>query len=71
MLEDTVKIEPVDFEASIRIKEEISDVQHDNSDLNSFIELNEVKIENCENSLENYVGLNETKVENWIKLKIG
>ena len=63
MLEDTVKIEPVDFEASIRIKEEISEVQHDNSDLNSFIELSEVKIENCENSLENYVDLNETKVE--------
>ena len=64
MSEDTMKREYADFEASIRIKEEISDVQPDNSDLNSFVELSEVKIENCENSLENYVGVNETKVEN-------
>ena len=64
MLEDTMKRDPDDFDTSIRIKEEISDIQHDNSDLNSFVELIEVKIENCENSLENYVGLNETKVEN-------
>jgi uncharacterized Zn-finger protein len=52
-----IKSEPVDFETSI--KEEISDVQHDNSDLNSFVELSELKIENCE--FENYVGL---KIEN-------
>ena len=66
MSEDTMKREYADFEASIRIKEEISDVQHDNSDLNSFVEVSEVKIENCENSLENYVSLNETKVENCV-----
>ena len=64
-----IKSEPVDFETSIRIKEEISDVQHENSDLNSFVELSELKIENCENSVENsdvenYVGLNEPKIEN-------
>jgi uncharacterized Zn-finger protein len=67
-----IKSEPVDFETSIRIKEEISDVQHENSDLNSFVELSELKTENYENSLkesevesnDNYVGLYVPKIEN-------
>ena len=64
----SIKSEPVDFETLI--KEEISDVQHGNTDLNSFVELSELKIENCENSLENsevenYVDLKEPKIENF------